>query len=136
MAVILANGRSIVVDGVDLSAFVTNVTLNRQFDELEITAQGDNAHVFTKGLEANSITIDFLNDMAAVSGVNAVLSANFGTTVSVVVKPTASAVSATNPSYTGTVLVNGIQPINGGVADVATQSVTWNYVSVITEAVA
>lgn len=136
MAVILANGRSLVIDAVDLSAYVTSVTVNRAFDEIEVTAMGDSAHVFTKGLEANSITIEFLNDMTAASGVNAVLSANFGTVVTVVAKPTAAAVSATNPSYSGSVLINNITPLNGAVGDIATQSVTWNYTTVITEAVA
>ena len=41
---------------------------------------GDTAHKFAKGLEASTITIDFLNDTAA-SNVNATLQAAWGTTV-------------------------------------------------------
>ena len=40
-------------------------TLNRTFDELEVTAMGDSGHKFVKGLEASSVTIDFLNDTAS-----------------------------------------------------------------------
>ena len=39
----------------------------------------DTAHKFAKGLEASTITIDFLNDTAA-ANVNATLQAAWGTT--------------------------------------------------------
>ena len=37
-----------------------------------------------------------------------------------------AAVSATNPLYTMTVLVNGTTDINGATGDLSTQSVTWD----------
>ena len=64
MAVFLNNGVVVTVNAVDLSAYVSSVTLNRQFDELEVTAMGDSGHKFVKGLEASSVTIDFFNDTA------------------------------------------------------------------------
>ena len=125
MAVFLNNGVSVTVNSVDLSDHVTAVTINRTFDELEVTAMGDSGHKFVKGLEASSITIDFLNDTAT-GEVLQTLQAAWGTNVTVVVKQTSAAVSATNPSYTMTCLVNNTTDINGSVADLSTQSVTWN----------
>lgn len=125
MAVFLNNGVSVTVNSVDLSDHVTAVTLNRSFDELEVTAMGDSGHKFVKGLEASSITIDFLNDTAT-GKVLQTLQAAWGTNVTVVVKQTSAAVSATNPSYTMTCLINNTTDINGTVADLSTQSVTWN----------
>jgi hypothetical protein len=110
---------------VDLSDHVTAVTINRSFDELEVTAMGDSGHKFVKGLEASSITIDFLNDTAT-GEVLQTLQAAWGTSVPVVIKQSSAAVSATNPSYTMTCLVNNTTDINGSVADLSTQSVTWN----------
>ena len=124
MAVFLNNGVVVTVNSVDLSDHVTSVTLNRTFDELEVTAMGDSGHKFVKGLEASSVTIDFLNDTAA-SETLATLQAAWGTSVSVVLKQTSAAVSATNPSYTMSCLVNNTTDINGSVADLGTQSVTW-----------
>ena len=87
---------------------------------------GDSGHKYVKGLEASSVTIDFLNDTAA-SNVLATLQAAWGTTVEVKLLQTkGSAVSATNPLYTFNVLVNNTTDINGAVGDVGTQSVTWN----------
>jgi len=125
MAVFLNNGVVLTVNSVDLSDHVTAVTINRTFDELEVTAMGDNGHKFVKGLEASSITIDFLNDTAT-GEVLPTLQAAWGTSVTVTVKQTSAATSATNPLYTMTCLVNNTTDINGSVADLSTQSVTWN----------
>lgn len=125
MAVFLNNGVSVTVNSVDLSDHVTAVTINRTFDELEVTAMGDSGHKYVKGLEASSVTIDFLNDTAT-GEVLQTLQAAWGTNVTVVIKQTSAAVSATNPSYTMTCLVNNTTDINGSVADLGTQSVTWN----------
>ena len=125
MAVFLNNGVVLTVNAVDLSNHVTSVTLNRTFDELEVTAMGDSGHKFVKGLEASSITIDFLNDTAT-ANVLQTLQAAWGTNITVTVKQTSAATSATNPLYTMTALVNNTTDINGAVGDLGTQSVTWN----------
>ena len=127
MSVYLSNGVVLTVNAVDLSTLVTSVTLNRAFDELEVTAMGDSGHKFVKGLEASSITIDFLNDEATSKTLQTLNSSTvFGNNVVVTVKQTSAATSATNPLYTMTCLVNNTTPINGAVGDLSTQSVTWN----------
>ena len=130
MAVFLANNVGVKVNSVDLSDHVTSVTLNRQFDELEVTAMGDSGHKFVKGLESSSVTIEFLNDTAS-ANVLATLQAAWGTSVTLILLQTkGTAVSATNPLYTMTVLVNGTTDVMGG-TDVAKQSVTWNVVGTV-----
>ena len=125
MAVFLNNGVVLTVNSVDLSDHVTAVTINRSFDELEVTAMGDSGHKFVKGLEASSITIDFLNDTAT-SEVLQTLQAVWGTNTTVTVKQTSAVVSATNPLYTMTCLINNTTDINGAVGDLSTQSLTFN----------
>jgi hypothetical protein len=130
MAVFLSNGAVVTLNSVDISAYVTGVTINRSFDELEITAMGDSAHKFVKGLEASTITLDLLNDNAA-AGVTATLASAWGTTVPLVVKRSNAAISTTNPEYQTTVLVNNTQDLNGAVGDISTQSITFTCNSVI-----
>jgi hypothetical protein len=125
MAVYLANTGILTVNAVDLSTLVTSVTINRAFDELETTALGDSGHRYVKGLEASSITIEFLNDADSAKTLQT-LNTNWGSNVVVTFKQTAGAVAATNPLYTMTCLVNNITPVNGDVASLSTQSVTWN----------
>ena len=133
MAIFLSNGVVVTLNSVDLSDHVTSATINRAFDELEVTAMGDSAHKFAKGLEASTITLDFLNDaIASGSGsVRATLQAAWGTTVALTLKQTSSAISSTNPEYQTTVLVNNTTDINGAVADMSTQSITFTCQSVI-----
>ncbi len=125
MAVFMSNGVVLTVNAVDLSNHVTSCTINRSFDELEVTAMGDTGHKFVKGLEASSITIDFLNDTAS-SNVLQTLQATWGTNVTVTAKQTSAATSATNPLYTMTCLINNTTDINGAVGDLSTQSLTLN----------
>ena len=125
MAVFMSNGVVLTVNAVDLSDHVTSCTINRSFDELEVTAMGDSGHKFVKGLEASSITIDFLNDTAT-SEVLQTLQATWGTNTTVTAKQTSAATSATNPLYTMTCLINNTTDINGAVGDLSTQSLTLN----------
>jgi hypothetical protein len=134
MAVFLNNQVGVKVNSVDLSDHVDSITLNRQFDELEVTAMGDTGHKFVKGLEASSVTIEFLNDTAS-ANVLATLQAAWGTSVTVVLlQQKGTAVSATNPLYTMTCLINGTTDINGAVGDLSKQSVTWNVNGAVTVA--
>ena len=124
MAIYLSNGVVVTLNSVALSDHVTSAVINRSFDELEVTAMGDTAHKFVKGLEASTITLDFLNDTAA-SNVLQTLQAAWGTTVTLTLKQTSAAISATNPEYQTTVLVNNTTDINGAVGDISTQSITF-----------
>jgi hypothetical protein len=124
MAVYLNNTVVVTLNSVALTDHVTSATINRVFDELEVTAMGDTAHKFVKGLEASTITLDFLSDTAT-ANVNATLQAAWGTTVALTLKQSDDAVSATNPLYSTTILVNNTTDINGAVADIATQSITF-----------
>jgi hypothetical protein len=126
MAVFLNNKVGVKVNSVDLSDHVTAITLNRSFEELPVTAMGDLGQKYVKGLEASSVTISFLNDTAT-ANVLATLQAAWGTNVTcVLLQEKLTAVSATNPLYTFTALVNNTTDINGAVGDLGTQDVTWN----------
>ena len=134
MAVFLNNKVGVKVNSVDLSDHVSSVTINRSFDELEVTSMGDSGHRFVKGLEASSISISFFNDTAS-ANVLATLQAAWGTSVNVVLlQDKSSAVAATNPLYTASCLINNTTDINGSVADLGTQDVTWTVNGTITVA--
>ena len=117
MAIFLNNKVGLKIATVDLSDHVTAFTLNRQADQLEVTAMGDTAHKFVTGLSADTITVSFLNDTAA-ANVLATLQAAYGTTVAfVAIQDKVASVSATNKLYTGTILVDNLTDINGAVGD-------------------
>ena len=125
---------------VDLSNHVKSVTINRTFDELEVTAMGDTGHKFVAGLEASTIAVDFFNDTATASVLQTLntlvgTSAAFKICQTVVAgSPSTATISATNPLYSGLVLVNKLTPVNGTVADISMQSLQFTVNGAITVA--
>ena len=133
MAIFLQNNVGVKINSVDLSDHITSVTLTQNFDELEVTALGDTAHKMVKGLEASTLTLNFLNDFAAAS-VQATLQAAYGTTVTAVLLPVkGTAVSATNPLYTVSILVNNLTPLNGAVGDISNSSMSFTCNSTVVQ---
>jgi len=133
MAIFLQNNVGVKINSVDLSDHITNVVLTQNFDELEVTALGDTAHKFVKGLEASTLTLNFLNDFAATS-VQATLQAAYGTTVTAVLLPVkGTAVSATNPLYTVSIIVNNLTPLNGAVGDISNSSMSFTCNSTVVQ---
>ena len=132
MAIYLDNNVGLKIATVDLSSYVTSITLTQTFDEVETTAMGATAHQFSKGLEASTLTVDFLNDWAA-SKVQATLQAAYGTSVTAIVIPVkGTAVGATNPTYTVSILVNNLTPVGtGGPEDFARSSMTFTCTSAV-----
>ena len=145
MAIFYQNnaGFKISTDGttyVDLTDHVTSLTINRAFDELDVTAMGASGHAFIAGLESSTISVDFLNDDATaqvMTTLNAIVGTNAKFKIlqtTVPGTPTTGTPSATNPLYSGLVLVNKLTPVAGKVGDVAVQSLTFTVSGAITVA--
>lgn len=123
---------------VDLTNHVQSITINRNFDELEVTAMGSSGRQYVAGLEVSTIAVDFLNDDATAS-VMQTLNTLVGTNAqfkicqtTVAGTPSTATISATNPLYTGLVLVNKLTPVAGKVGDIAMQSLTFTVSGAIT----
>jgi len=122
----LATAAAPTVPSIDISSYVTAVTLTQVVDEIEVSTFGDTAHKFAAGLQAATLSIDFLNDWAAAQ-VMTTLNAAFGQTIAVsMITVKGTAVAATNPSYQFSILVNNLTPVgSGGVADYASSSLSF-----------
>ena len=135
MARIVVTDVKCTVNGVNLSDHIASVSLSRSDDVIETSAFGSTAaKTRVAGLQDNSVTIEFHQDFAA-SNVEATIYPLLGSTTTIVVSPT-STVSATSPSYSFTALVSEWTPLNGGVGELATASVTWPISGAITKATA
>jgi len=126
----------------DLTDHLMSATINRTFDELDVTAMGATGHAFIAGLESSTLSLDFLNDDAA-SSVMQTFNTLVGNVVAFKMVQSASAIgantstatiAAANPLYSGSVLVNKITPIVGKIGDVAVQSLTFTVSGAITVA--
>jgi len=124
MSTFVLTDASITVNSVDLSDWVTSVTISVEVDEQEDTAMGDTYRSRLGGLKDWTLDLDFNADFAA-SAIDQTIWPLLGTNTAVVIKPTSAAVGSTNPTYSGSVLVTEYSPVDGGVGDLATTSVSW-----------
>jgi hypothetical protein len=129
----LATAAAPTVPSIDISSYVTNAVINQIVDELEVSSMGDVSHRYVAGLQSATFSIDILNDWAT-SQVMQTLNAAFGQTLAVsVITIKGTAVSANNPTYQFSILVNNLTPIGqGGVAEVATSSLSFTVNSAVT----
>lgn len=135
MAKFVATDYSITLNGTDLSSSLQSVNLTIQSDEVETTTFGGGWKTMVGGLKSGSLQLNFFQDFAAGS-VDATLWPLINTIGTVVIKPTGTAVSATNPSYTVPILISQYQPFNSSVGDAATLSVTFSTSGTVTRATA
>lgn len=124
MAKFVATDYQITLGGDDFTASIAAVTFEISAAEQEVTAFGNTFVQRIGGLQDASVSLDFHQDFGA-SSVDATLHPLLGTSVEIVVTPTSSAVSATNPSYTGTFLVTEYTPFASSIGDLATLSVSF-----------
>ena len=116
----------------DISDHVASITLSTSFDIVETTAFGDSAKKRVAGLADNSLTLELHQDYAA-SSIESIIYPLLGTAVAFEVRPVNTTVAATNPKYTGSVLVTEWTPLNGSVGELATASITWPISGAITK---
>lgn len=119
MAEVVLTNAFVSIDGNDMSDHVRSVTFDYGAEPQDITAMSDTTRQRTGGLLDWSVSVEFNQDYAA-SDVDSILFPLIGTTVTIILRPTASAVSTTNPNFTGTALVESYNPLGAGVGDVLT----------------
>lgn len=124
MARFVGNDFSIEINSVDYSNSIAAVTLEMSANAVETSSFGSDFVSRIGGLKDASITLDWHADFAS-GGIDSVIFPLLGQAATVVVKPTAEAVSANNPSYTGEFLVEGYS-VEGSVGELSTFSTTWS----------
>lgn len=108
---------SFVVNGVDLSDHVREITINMSAADIDVTCMGATAKQHSQGLRDDQVTVKWAQDFSAAE-VDATLYPIFngGSAVGATIKPTSATPSATNPSYSTTqLLLLSYQPLAGQV---------------------
>ena len=125
MAKQVASSVVVKIGGVDLSQWVSSVSLSLSANEVPTTNFASHGAIErTGGLKDHSLTISFMQDFAA-SAVEATIYPLIGSTAAFVVNPSSTAASSTAPNYTGTILVTEWSPVAGAVGELLTADVTW-----------
>jgi len=126
------------VNSEDLTALevVKSAELTVDVEEKDVTNYAsDGWKEVLGGLKSGSLKINFFQDYAA-GAIDSIIWPLLGTVVTFFVRPTTSVVGASNPQYSGNILISGWAPVEGSVGDEGTASVTYNTSGEVTRAVA
>ena len=132
MAVFL-NAASVKIGAVDITDHVTSATLTQSADELEITALGDSSRKYVAGLQTGTLDLEFLNDFAAANVCATLQSAIYTTVTAKLVPGPGTTISATNPLYTVSILINNLTPIAGAAGEMSSSSLSFTCNSTIVQ---
>jgi hypothetical protein len=134
VAVFVAQDFKTTLNGTNLSAYLTQTEIQFEVGDVETTAFGSTWRTRVAGLKTGTVNLQFNQDFGA-AAVDATIWPLLGTIGTVVISPTSTAISATNPAYTATVLINAYS-VNGVIGDLSVTQVTWPISGTVTRATA
>ncbi|MER6331861.1 phage tail tube protein [Streptomyces sp. NPDC001034] len=125
MAKMVLLAEYVALNGTDLSNYVKKAELTTKVEEKEVTTYGSQGwKEVLGGLKSGELALEFIQDLAA-SALDSIMWPLLGTVVTFQVRADNSPVGTSNPSYSGSVLINGWNPIQGSVGDEATVGVSF-----------
>jgi len=134
MAFIFLNA-GVIVNSVDLSKYVNEVTVDMTLNPVEVTAMGGGGKQFIQGLEDSKIDVTFWNDFNS-GAVNQTLvtARNTGTLFPIKIYSNGTTASTTNPSFAGSVIMTDFPLVAGKVGDALQSKVTFQVSGTLTVA--
>jgi hypothetical protein len=130
MAVFVFTDAFLTVNTINLSAYVTSISVNYEKDSVETTAMGATGHVMTGGLQNLSVTVELNNDQAAASVLETLYSAVGSGSNTLVIKNATS--GSPLPVFTcSNMFLAASTPVNGAVGELSKQSVTFTGGSIV-----
>jgi hypothetical protein len=130
MAVFVFTDAFLTVNTINLSAYVTSISVNYEKDSVEVTAMGATGHVMTGGLQNLSVTVELNNDQAAASVLETLWSAVGSGSNTLVIKNATS--GSPLPVFTcSNMFLAASTPVNGAVGELSKQSVTFTGGSIV-----
>jgi hypothetical protein len=123
------------LNSTDLSAYGAKAELAVEVEEKEVTTFASLGwKEVLGGIKSGTLQVSFKQDVAA-AAIDSIMWPLLGTVVTFEVRLTQSAVGASNPKYTGSVLVKSWTPLSGSVGDVAELDVSYPTSGAVTRAI-
>jgi hypothetical protein len=112
---------SVTISGTTVSTFIREVDVQMNVEDVDLTAMGATSRNHGAGLRDDRMTFTAFSDYTAVTGLDAICNPLLGssTGATIVVKPTSSAASSSNPTYTMVGVLFEYHPIQGEVGAAA-----------------
>lgn len=123
------------INAVVLSDHVKQIELTVEMNEVDVTAMGNGGYSSRlAGMKRWTATATLFNDFAA-ANVDATIYPLMGVSTPIKIRPTTSAISATNPEFQGNAVVVSHTPISGAVGEAAMTTVKLNGVDALVRAI-
>lgn len=136
MAAFMLSSTYVGLNGSDYSAHAKACTLTVEVADLDTTDFASSGwKEVIGGLKSGTLDITWNQDVAA-AAIDSVIWPLLGTVVTFEVRATSAAVGASNPKYTGSVLINGWTPLDGNVGDLAETDSSFPVTGTVTRAIA
>ena len=124
------------LNGTTLSSYARKIELTAEVEEKDVTTYSSLGwKEVLGGLKSGELSLEFLQDVAAAQ-IDSIMWPLFGTVVTFEVRADQAAVGASNPKYTGSVLIKSWNPLEGSVGDEASVSVSYPTSGAVVRAVA
>jgi hypothetical protein len=126
MAAFTLTDAHVIINGVTLSDHANEVTVNDTREQVDFTTFGATAKIYGKGLGDGTITVKLLQDFAAAK-THATLQPLISSTtpVTIEVRATSAARSATNPGIVMSALLFEYQALAGGIGAASETTATF-----------
>lgn len=113
------------LNGTDVSEYVRKAELTMEVEDKDVTTYSSLGwKEVLGGLKSGELSIEFLQDVAATE-IDSIMWPLFGTVVPFVTRADQAAVGASNPSYSGNVLIKQWNPLEGSIGDEASVGVSY-----------
>ena len=116
MATVVYKNAFLQIGTTNLSAYVQFLGLNYEAESLDETAMGDDSRIRKGGLKAWSIDVTFQQDFAS-GAVDATLHGIVGCQTCMEFRPQNICSTVVNPRFQGTIMIQSVPPVAGGVGD-------------------
>ncbi|MFC6017215.1 hypothetical protein ACFP2T_13485 [Plantactinospora solaniradicis] len=125
MAKMVLKASYLALNGVDRSSWTSKIELSTEVEDKDVTTFASLGWVeILGGLKSGQLAVGFKQDVAA-SQLDATMWALFGEIVTFEVRLSNAAAGASNPAWTGSVLIKEWKPIAGAVGDAAEMDLTF-----------
>jgi len=113
------------LNGTNLSSYAKKVELTTEVEDKDVTTYGSLGWTeVLGGLKSGELSLELLQDVAD-TALDSIMWPLLGTVVPFEVRLDQAAVGTSNPKYSGSVLINGWNPIEGSIGDEASVSVDY-----------
>ncbi|WP_326597749.1 phage tail tube protein [Streptomyces sp. NBC_01803] len=124
------------LNGTDLTEYTRKAELTTEVEDKDVTTYASGGwKELLGGLKSGELSLEFLQDVAATE-LDSIMWPLLGTVVTFEVRLSQAVVGTSNPKYTGSVLINGWNPIEGSVGDEASVGVGYPTSGAVTRATA